>query len=835
MTDLRDAFRALRASPIVSAVAVLSLALGIGANSAMFSILDRLLLRALPVRQPQQLVQLTDGSWTNPIWEQIRDRTTRPSEGAERGAGGPADSIFDGMFAWSSFERFDLASGGPTEFVDALWASGRMFDVLGVPAILGRTFTAADDRRGGGPDGPVAVISYRFWQRHYGGAADAVGRSITLDRVPFTVIGVTPPDFFGPDVGRDFDVAVPLGDEPIVRGKESALDQKGYWWLSIMGRLKPGQTVESADEALRAVQPQIREATMPTDWRPESVARYLKDPFTFAPAAGGDSPLRSRYARPLYVLMGVVGLVLLIACANIANLLLARASARRHELSIRLALGASRWRLARQLFAESVLLAGLGALLGLVFARWGSALLVAQLSSSSRHVFLDLGTDWRIVGFTSAVAVATAVLFGTVPAWRATRAQPSEALKAQGRAIAGERRQGLGQTLVIAQVALSLVLVAGAGLFLRTFASLSTRDPGFDRHGLLVVDVNAAATGTEPAARPALFERVREAAATLPGVSDAAVSVVTPVSGMTWMFGLSVVGGPELPEDKRGAHINMVSPGWFATYRTRLLAGRDLTAADRAGAPAVAVVNEAFVRRFIPGTGNPLGRVIVRPPRPGQTQPPVEIVGLVQDAVYQSLRDPVPPTAYLPLAQMDNPRLEAYLTVRAASGPPALLTRSVAGALASVDPALSLTFRTLDDQVDASLTQERLVAMLSGFFGALALLLAGLGLYGVMSHAVSRQRTEIGIRLALGASPRGVVGMVLGRVGVLVAAGVAAGCVATLWAAGFARTLLWGIEPRDPVTLAVAAAVLVAVGALAGWLPARRASRVDPATVLREG
>ncbi len=270
MSDLRDAIRALKASPIVSAVAVLSLALGIGANSAMFSILDRLLLRSLPVREPERLVQLADGSWTNPIWEQIRDCTTGPGEGAKRGGGVPADSIFDGMFAWSSFEQLDLSAGGPTEFVDALWASGRMFDVLGVPAILGRTFTTADDRRGGGPDGPVTVVSYRFWQRHFGGAADVVGRSITLDRVPFTIIGVTPPDFFGPDVGRDFDVAVPLGDEPLVRGKESALDQKGDPWLSIMARLKPGQTTASATEALRGIQPQIREATLPTDWRPRA-------------------------------------------------------------------------------------------------------------------------------------------------------------------------------------------------------------------------------------------------------------------------------------------------------------------------------------------------------------------------------------------------------------------------------------------------------------------------------------------------------------------------------------------------------------------------------------
>ena len=356
---------------------------------------------------------------------------------------------------------------------------------------------------------------------------------------------------------------------------------------------------------------------MPADWRLESLATYLKNPFTLVPAATGESSLRDRYERPLVVLMGVVGLVLLIACANIANLLLARASARRHELSVRLALGASRWRLARQLFAESVVLAGLGALLGLVFARWGSALLVAQLSSSSRHVFLHLSLDWQVVGFTSAVAVATAVLFGTIR--RFARRAPSRARRSKRRGArlpASSASGSATRSWSRRSRCRSSSWPARRSSFARSPRSARSI-PGFDRHGVLIVDVNAAATGTEPAARAALFERARQAVAALPGVSDAAVSVVTPVSGMTWMFGVSVVGAPEPPEDKRGAHINMVSPGWFATYRTRLLAGRDLTAADRAGAPAVAVVNEAFVRRFLPGTDNPLGRVIRPAPAAG--------------------------------------------------------------------------------------------------------------------------------------------------------------------------------------------------------------------------
>jgi predicted permease len=821
MSDLRDAFRALKATPVVTVVAVLSLALGIGANTAIFSILDSLMLRTLPVRAPERLVVLgiKDGrdSWTYPIWEEIRDRA----------------EIFEGAFAYAS-SRFNLARSAQTEYVDGFWASGRIFDVLGVPAILGRTFTEADDRRGGGPDGPVAVISYRYWQARYAGAADAVGQTLTIERVPYTIVGVTPPDFFGIEVGRTFDVAIPFGTEPLVRGKESALDRRSNWWLNILTRLKPGQSIEAATAALRGVQPQIREATIPPNYRPEDKAQYLSDAFSLIPAATGNSYLRDRYRTALLTIMAVVGLVLVIACANIANLLLARATARRHEMSVRLALGASRLRLIRQLLTESLLLAGCGAALAILFARWGAALLVRQLSTSTNTVFLDMGTDWRVLGFTAFIAVATALLFGTAPAFRASGVTPNEALKERGRGVVGDGRFGLGNLLVVVQVALSLVLLVGAGLFVRTFTSLSNLPLGFDRDPILVANVSLVRAGVEPAQRPELYERLRQAAASLPGVARAAASVVTPVSGSTWGYAVERVDDRTIPDKDRSVYVNVVSPGWFLTFGTPLLAGRDFTDHDTKTGVQVIIVNEAFVRKFLNGQ-NPLGHRIRQPEFPDRPAVDQEIVGYVKDAVYRSLRAPVPATMYVPLPQQAQPPPGIAISVRAAGGSPALLTKSVAAALANVNPNVTMTFRSLAEQVDSSLIQERVVAMMSGFFGALALLLAGLGLYGVTSYAVSRRRTELGIRMALGAAPGGVVRLVLRRVAILVGAGVAVGSALSWVSSRFVATLLYGLQPRDPVTLAGAAVVLAAIGALAGWLPARRASRIDPARVLREG
>jgi putative ABC transport system permease protein len=816
--DLRYGLRILRRSPAFTLVAVTSLALGIGANSAIFALVDGVLMKSLPVREPQRLVMVDDGSWTNPIWEQLRDRQHEWADGA---------------LAWSD-TRFDLSRGGATEFVEGMWASGGFFDVLGVPAVLGRTFSVADDQRSGGPDGPVGVISYAFWQRRFGGEASVVGRTLTLDRVAFTIVGVTPPSFLGPSPGRSFDVAVPIGTQAIVQGPRNWLDARSTWVLEVMARLKPGQTADQATAALRAIQPQVREATLPERWPPPMLEQYLRDGLTLVPAAAGPAGFRTRYEQPLRIIMAVVVLVLLIACANIANLMLARASGRRHELTMRLALGASRFRIVRQLLVESLLLAGVGAALGLMFAQWGSRLIVAQLSTPRSTVVLDLSLDWRVVGFTALVAVATALLFGIAPALRIRRVDPIEALKEQSRAFAGEGRRVFGAPLLVVQVALTLVLVVAAGLFMRTFGKLATLDIGLDRDAVLVVDVDVTRSSIGEDGRLALHERIRSAVAAVPRVSSANLSLITPVSGSGWNGPIELPDRPDVATRERMSFYNSATPGWFATIGTKLRAGRDFTEGDVFGAPPVAIPNETFVKRYV--KGHPIGQTI-RYERGPEGVEQVEIVGVAQDAAYRAVRDPIPPVLYLPVAQAHGGGAPARLSlsVRAASGSPALLTRSVAEAISRVDRDVSLTFRPLASFIDGALVRERLLAMLSGFFAALALLLAGIGLYGMTAYAVSRRQAEIGIRMALGARSSRVVAMILKKIAIPVCLGLLAGAGLSYWAARYVGTLLYSLDARDPLTFAGAAVFLAVVSLFAAWLPARRAAGIDPARVLHEG
>jgi predicted permease len=824
--DLRDAVRGLRKSPGFALVTITTLALGIGANTALFSIFNSLIMRPLPVRDPGRLALLTDGSWSYPVWQEISAR---------------ASDLFDGAFAWSR-ESFDVAQGGRAVPVDGAYVSGRFFDVLGVPAFRGRMITAADDSAAP-PGGPVAVISHRFWRRHFGGADDVLGRQLTVliqrQRFPFTVVGVMPPGFAGADVGRMADVVLPFAAEPLLLGHESALPSAGRSWLEMMVRLKSGQTIEQANAALRGVQPQIRDAVLPgLRGAPAFAARYLTDPLALAPAAAGASRLRRQFETPLFAMVVAVGLVLLVACANIASLLLARALARRGELSVRLALGGSRWRLARLLFVESLLVAVTGAALGLVFAKWSSALLVQQLGTWESTVSLDLALDWRVLAFTATLTCLCALSAGVAPMIAVKNVAPGEALRSAGRAMAGDRRFAVRSALVVAQVAVSFILVIAAGLFLRTFASLSQLPLGFVPEPLVVVPVNLFASGIPPEERGARVARLRDAAAAVSGVRSVSVAQTRLLTGGGWFTNnrVAVGDGPMLPEDRRNrVWRNATMPGWFETMGIPLRSGRDFSDRDRVGSLPVAIVNEAFVRRYLSGH-QPIGQMLRVDSADG---PRYEIVGVAADAVYTTPRDGMLPTMYVPLAQ-GEPRewkswRNAVLTIQAVPGQRALVERDVATALTQADPTLVFTSGTFDQMLDATMTQERLIAMMSGFFGALALLLAGLGLYGIVAQAVSARRTEIGLRMALGAQPTGIVRLVFRRVGVLIVTGLALGLAGSWWAARFIAPLLFQVEARDPVTFSGTAAVLVGVGVLAAWVPARRAARLDPATVLREG
>jgi putative ABC transport system permease protein len=834
--DLRYTVRTLGRTPVFTVVVVLTLGLGIGANTAIFSILNGLLLRSLPVREPDRLVHVTDSvlretgetrvrAWSYPAWEQIRQRP----------------HLFEGATAWA-FTRFNLASGGETQFVEGIWADGGFFDMLGVSAVLGRSFSPRDDEPGGGPDGAVTVISYGYWQRHFGGSADVIGRPVRLNGRPFTIIGVAPPEFFGLEVGRSFEFAVPLRTEALIRGPDSALASASTNFLTILARLERGQSLESAASELRRVQPEIRGATLGR-WSKDVVDQYLTSPFTLVPAAAGYSNLRSNYERPVLILAVTVAFVLLIGCVNVANLLLARANGRHHELSVRLALGASRLRLVRQLFAESLTLCVAGAALGVGIAVYTSRFLVQQLSTPANPVFLDVSTDGPVLAFTLVVTALTALLFGTAPAFLATRAAPMEAIRAQGRTAIDVGRGGVMGWLVVVQVALSVVLVVAAGLFIRSFTTLATRSLGFEPDQILVVTVDPQQANVDHAQRVRLYQRAREAVRRLPNVADASISFLTPAGGGGFTPAVEI---SSVPVPGASAHSqplpangdvfgNVVSPGWFSTFGTRLIAGRDFADSDGPGAPRAIIVNETFAGRFLEG-GSPLGRIITVYPNTPRALP-AQIIGVVADAVYGSPRERVPPTWYLPIAQFDVPGFSfasARLSVRAETGSPLLLSKSVAGAVAAVHPALALTFRPLAGQIRAALTRDRLMAQLAGALGGLALLLAALGLYGLTSYAIARRRAEIAIRISLGASPRAVMALVLARVTRLVVTGVLAGAGISLWAAQFVDGLLYGLHPREPATLVGAAVVLCAVVSLAVWGPTRRATRMDPLAALRE-
>lgn len=810
--DVRDAARLLVRSPGFTATAVLSLALGIGGNAAIFSILNSLVLRPLPVHEPDRLVQLNSGaqrtSWTYPLWEEIRARP----------------DLFESVAASSrsNLTPVALIDGDAFEPLSVLFISGEFFETVGVAPQAGRLLAPADDVRGKQEDLAV-VLSDAFWRNRFGADPDIVGRRLTLSRgrTPVTIVGVTPPGFFGLEVGQSFDMAMPIGSVAPL------LDMRTFWWVSIVARLKPGQSIEGATSVLQVQQPSLRDATLPVNLRPEDLDAYLSMPISATSAARGYSSLRTRYQDPLTIVMVAVGLVLLIACANLANLLLARGDARRHEIGVRLALGASRGRLVRQLLVESLLLASAGGALGLLVALWGSRLLVQQLSTPTAAVDLALPLDWRVLSFTTITAIVTALLFGVAPALRATRMAPSAALVEKGRSVAGPTSTRLAHGLVITQIALSLVLAVGAGLLVRSFGTLTRFDLGFDPRPVLELSVRPH-PGRRSVPGGVDIHAVMEAIRMAPGVEAAAFSDLSgPMSGSQQDNYLESPPGRSMSEPERHVFFRNVGTDWFRTMGMQLLAGRDFTSADETTAQNVAIVNESLARRFFPDI-NPIGQTIREVGPPAQPAPLRTIVGVVNDAVYNSVREGAPPTLYRFEPVTSN------LLVRAADGDVDQIGRSVADAIARTDPNLLSSARPLLARARAALARERLVSMLSGFFAVLALLLAGMGVYGVLAYAVSRRRSEIAVRRALGATDATIAGLVLGRTAWLVGCGVAIGIVGSYWLTGFLQPLLYDLDPGDPATIAGVVMTMALVGLVAAWLPTRRARRIDPAAVLRE-
>jgi predicted permease len=813
MQDVRYAMRALRSGPGFAAVAILSLALGIGANTAIFSLIDSLLLKALPVSHPEQLLQVTTAKnayFTNPIWEQLRDR----------------QDVFSGIFAYGmAGGRFNLAAGGEARYAHGNVASGQFFDTLGLHAMVGRTFTMADDRRG---CPGTAVLSYGFWQREYGGRADVVGKTISLDSHPFDILGVIGPGFTGVDVGSDRDLYIPVCAEKIIRGE--TIEQGPF---RVIGRPKPGISPRQAQARLRTLAPLVFAATaVPPDANPEERESYRKPTFDTRMAANGLSFIRKEYRQALLVLLAIAGVVLLIACANVANLLLARGAARQREIAIRMALGSGRGRLVRQLLTESLVLSLTGGALGILFAQWSTRLLVGFLSSGWNKAYLDLSIDSRMLAFTAGVAILTGLLFGLAPAWRGTRVNPQSAMKANARGLIEGGKFGLGKALVVVQVALSLVLVIGAGLMLSTFFRLETLDPGFERASVLLVGVDLRNGHYPPPRRGAVFEEILEHLRALPGVRSASASDVTPIDNSIDAGYLQIEGYTSKSREDTMVYFNEVSGRFFETLGTDLVAGRDFNAHDTPGSPKVAIVNQGMAKKFFAGQ-NPVGRRY-RPDNGNKLADWVEIVGVVKDAKYVELREDIHPTAYVAASQDASRNESVTFELRVAAGAPTGLISAVKSSIARVNPDVSLQFKTLALQVDESLSRERLLATLSGFFGGLALVLATIGLYGAMSYNVTRRRNEIGIRMALGAEQSRVLRMVLGEVAFLIGVGLAIGLGAAIATTRFIASFLYGMKANDPWTIFLAAAVLALVAALAGFLPARRASRLDPMNALRE-
>ncbi len=811
--DLRYALRVLRKAPGFTVVAVISLGLGIGANTAIFQLLDALRLRSLPVPKPQELAEVrivggnqgmgvnngSDPKLTRPIWQEI-EKHHEP---------------FSGVFA-SDAEDLRVGRGSESRRASGILVSGEFFPVLGVQPWRGRLILPEDE---GACPASKAVVSYSYWQGRMGGRDIGAGATLIVDGEPMEVVGVTPPGFFGVLLGDSFDVALPF-----CQPKEAL--RRDLFEVTVMGRLRPGWTIERASAQLNAMSPGIFAATAPAGYSSQWVEAYKRFRLAAYPGAGGVSWPRTEYDSSLALLMAITGLVLLIACANLANLMLARASTREHEIAVRLALGASRGRLLRQLLAESALLAAIGAALGIGLAQFLSRVLVWSFSTQSNSVNLPVGTDWRVLLFAATVAALTCAFFGLVPALRASSAAPLTAMKSSARGTTGgPERFSMQRLMVATQIAVSLLLLVGALLFVRSFRNLLTFNPGMRERGITIAFIGFQPSHITPDRyadfKRALLEDVRS----VPGILDAATTTNVPLLGGSWTHTIRI--GPAEGESK----FTWVSPGYFQTMGIPLLMGRDFNQNDTATSQRVAVVNQTFIRRFL-GGGNPMGKTLRTSPEPRYPSTVYQIVGVIPDTKYNELRSQTPPMAFAPASQFPAEGPWTAMMIYSSAPSPTVMA-AVRRRIAEKHPEVIVDFGDFQASVRDGLVLDRLMAMLSGFFGFLAALLAMVGLYGVISYIVARRRNEIGIRMALGAQRGRVQGMVMREAGRLLALGIFIGTILSLIAGRWAGSLLFGLKPYDPLTLVAAGALLAAISVVASFLPARRASKVDPMVALR--
>lgn len=813
--DLRFARRLLGKSPMFAIVAIVSLALGIGANSAIFSVIYAVVLRSLPVQHPEQLAQLAyddpgEGrivrNFPYPFYKELRSHTDLFSSLLCQTGASPSFSV-----------------NGTAERVTSEMVSANYFDVLGLRPYLGHLFLPSDETSAGA--NPVVVLSYGFWQRRFGGDPKIIGTTVDLNTTPMTIIGVSPPEFDSLQPGYQPDIRVPITMQPQMYLGSSYLDSRHDWWLNIVGRLRPGVSIQRATSALTAT----LHAYMEQNYTGKKLRLFRARHIDVLPAGTGLETNAKKAAKQLYFLMAVVALVLLSSCLNIANLLLARTAARQREIAVRLALGVARRRLIRQLLTESLLLAVLGAAFGLVVAFFGSRVLVSFLLAGQRGVALDAKPDVHVLAFTLLVGFATGILFGIAPALWSVRVELSSNLKGEESAVFGHLTWP--KAFVSFQVALSLLLLIGAGLFLKSLDKLRTLDLGFDKHDVLVVSADPTLIGYSQDRARAFYQEVRDRIAHLPGVLSVSLSNIGLLTG-SWGSGITVEGYQN-KENDLGPDRDIAGPGYFTTMRVPILQGRDFGPQDHAHSPHVAIVNETFARYYF-GKSNPIGKHI-GPGDGGPAPADFAIVGVVKDGKYASLREETPRFWYIPYEQFSETReihgLRFY--IRTARDPKSEIG-AVRQAFRAVDPKVALfNFQTLEQQIDTSLATDRMVAMLSTFFSFLATLVSAIGLYGVLTYAITRRTREIGIRMALGAQYSTVIRSVMSEVVVLVFAGIGLGLLCAIVLGRFVEPLLFEVKTSDLETLVGATVLALVVTLLAGYLPARRAASVEPTRALR--